>query len=71
MKCDECNAEECETRDVVKKYNDAELIKIVELNCNEFEPKECSKHKKKREYTKEWSNSNKITFAGNNCNYMG
>lgn len=37
MKCDICKVEKCETRRVLKKYNDQMLLSIIDRTCNEFE----------------------------------
>jgi len=37
MKCDKCTVKDCETREMLKKYTDPMLIKIIEENCKEFE----------------------------------
>lgn len=36
MICDECAVEKCDTRNVLKRYNNPKLISIVEKNCDEF-----------------------------------
>ena len=44
MKCDNCEVEECETREVLKKYpKETELHKIILRNCNQFEYKKNKK----------------------------
>ena len=37
MKCDDCKVKECETREVLKKYENPMLEAIIERNCSEFE----------------------------------
>jgi len=36
IKCDRCSVKECETRRVLKKYNDQLLLSIIDKTCNEF-----------------------------------
>lgn len=42
MKCDNCKVKKCETRDVLKKFTNPMLEKIIERECTEYKPKEVS-----------------------------
>ena len=36
MKCDKCKVKKCETRRVLKKYNDQILLSIIDKTCSQF-----------------------------------
>lgn len=40
FKCDDCKVKKCETRRVLKKYNDRMLLSIIHETCNEYEKEE-------------------------------